>query len=341
MKVNIITFYWSNNFGALIQAVSLRKFVENKFNFTVNFNSYLPKKLIIRERMSQINRKNLPKIYQLIKKKIILYNWKKKILNCDNPNQKIDLYRDDLYIYGSDEIWNYQNPFFDYDPYFFGKNNEKIKISYATSVGNAKFLKEEKIQNIKNYLNTFDDISVRDNATFDFVKKCTGKKSSIVLDPCFLVDLNSTFKNKYINTHEHKYILIYGDYFNKKQISDIFSYSRKNNLKIVSAGFYNEWADESIVSIDPIDLIYLFINSTLIYTSMFHGVMLSYKYKKQFWISEDPYRKNKLSYFINYLGLNDRYMENLNNHVLNYNLNRDKFNDWLDLSKNFLIRNIK
>ena len=73
---------------------------------------------------------------------------------------------------------------------------------------------------------------------------------------------------------------------------------------------------------------------------MFHGVMLSYKYKKQFWISEDPYRINKLSYFVDYFGLKKRYLENIDKSLIDYKNYDNKFSDLLNLSKNFLIKNI-
>lgn len=68
--------------------------------------------------------------------------------------------------------------------------------------------------------------------------------------------------------------------------------------------------------------------------------MLSYKYKKQFWISEDPYRVNKLSYFVQYLDLKNRYLESFGSNEINYTINNNKMYDCINLSKNFIIKNI-
>jgi len=337
MKINIITFFWSNNLGALIQAYSLKAFIKSICNKKVKFHSYSPDKLIKRERMSQINRKNFKVLHQVFYKKLKLFSWKKKTLKSNYPNQKIIDYEDDLYIYGSDEIWNYQNPFFGYDPFFFGKDNKKKKISYAASVGNLNFNKHNIDENLKNYLKNFDKISVRDKSTQKFLEESIGVKPIIVLDPCFLISLE---KNIILDFKQKDYILVYGDHFDKKQINEIRNVSKKNNWKIISVSFYNSWADKNIISINPEELIYYFKNSSLVFTSMFHGVMLSYKYKKQFWISEDPYRTNKLSHFINFLDLSNRYMDNNRNHLLNYKTNENKFSDWLNLSKDFLIKSI-
>ena len=331
MKISIITFFWSNNLGALIQAYSLKEFIKSVCKKEVKFHSYSPIKLIKRERMSQINKKNFKVLHQIFYKKKKLFNWKKKTLKSDYPNQKIIDYEDDLYIYGSDEIWNYKNSFFGYDPFFFGKNNQKKKISYATSIGNVNFDKYHANKDLKEYLKKFDKISVRDNSTQRFVQDSIGIKPLIVLDPCFLINIERN-----INFD----ILIYGEYFNSKQINDIKDVSKKNHWQIISVSFYNSWADKNIISINPEELIYFFKNSKLVFTSMFHGVMLSYKYRKQFWMSKDPYRINKLSHFIDFLNLSNRYMNNNSNYLLNYNTNANKFSDWLNLSKEFLIKNI-
>tara|TARA_B100001057_G_scaffold458674_1_gene508148 strand:+ start:6369 stop:7403 length:1035 start_codon:yes stop_codon:yes gene_type:complete len=343
MKINIITFFWSNNLGALVQAFSLKRFIENKFNISPKFNTYSPKKLINRERISQINKKNFNIIHKIFLKKIKLFYWKNKFLKCDFPDQKINDYNDDLYIYGSDEIWNNQNPFFGFDPYFFGKGNPKKKISYGVSIGTTNYENNKNIEQIKNYLAKFEKISVRDSSSQNFVKYCIGTNPPIVLDPCFLINIDTIIKKKIDYDFENdKYILIYGDYFNKQQIEDIKKISNKNKWKIISISFYNNWADKNFITADPVDLIYFIINSNLVFTSMFHGVMLSYKYKKQFWISEDPYRINKLSYFIDYFGLKNRYLDkgDIRNDLIDYKNYNNKFLDLLDKSKNFLKQNL-
>ncbi len=341
MKINIITFFWSNNLGALIQAFSLKNFIEKETKKKIRFNNYQPKDLIKRERFSQINRKNISIIHKVILKKIKLFNWKRKFLKCDFPNQKILDYNDDLYIYGSDEIWNNQNPFFGFDPYFFGKNNSKKKISYGASIGSSNLKNNINIDQIKNYLLKFEEISVRDLESQKFVTHCIGSKAPIVLDPCFLIDIEDIIKKKIsYNFRDKNYILIYGDYFSKRYIENIKLVSKTNKWKIISLGFYNSWADKNFIAANPLDLVHSIINSKLVFTSMFHGVMLSYKYKKQFWISEDPYRKNKLSFFVDYFSLKNRYLENMNDSLINYGNNKNKFDDLLNLSKNFLKKNL-
>ena len=149
-------------------------------------------------------------------------------------------------------------------------------------------------------METFSAISVRDQNSFELVKDLSSFKPNIVLDPCFLSDPEvlssdkSTYNEKFKKT---EYVLIYGDYFNKKEINDILNFGKDQNLKIISVGSINRWANKNIINVNPTDLVFFIKNSKFVITSMFHGVMLSYKLNKQFWYSEDPYRKNKLGYF--------------------------------------------
>ena len=345
MKINIITYHWSNNLGALVQSLCLKKFLEENFENSIEFNNYLPERLIKRERNSQINSVNFSFLIQVIQKKINLYFWKKKIANLVVSKKKPVSFNKDIYIYGSDEIWNYTNPFFGFDPYFFCELNNQKKIAYGCSIGNAetKIKSNMILEKIKKNLDTFKAISVRDQSSFNFVKNLSSLKPNIVIDPCFLSDPEiflpdrSAYKEKF---KKKDYILIYGDYFGKNEIQDILNFSKSQNLEIMSVGSINRWANKNIIKVNPTDLIFFIQNSKFVITSMFHGVMLSYKFKKQFWYSEDPYRKNKLEYFLEKLDLKKQKINNLGVNQIEYKNKEIEFNLWKKSSSDFLINNI-
>ena len=74
---------------------------------------------------------------------------------------------------------------------------------------------------------------------------------------------------------------------------------------------------------------------------MFHGVMLSYKNKKNFWYTQDPYRKNKIEFFLKKFDLKKRNLEVINNEDMQYTKNENNYNDWIDESKNRLLDTFK
>ncbi len=346
MNFEIITFYWSNNPGALIQSISLREFLKTEFKKKVKFNRFMPHDLIAAERKSQINRSNLKLLINILNQKRNLFNWKKKVANFKNPITKKIFSSKNLYVYGSDEIWNFSSKIFDFNSHFYGHANPNIKIAYACSIGNAEIKKISKnnYQLIKKNFKDFKSISVRDERSFNFVKKLTNIKPKIVVDPCFLSSpkIFNGKKSKYEKKFsQKKYILIYGNYFNQSEINDLIYFSKKKEATIISVFFVNKWADYNILNINPNDLIYFIKNSKYIITSMFHGVMLSYKYKKQFWYTIDPYRKNKLNYFLKKLNLKKQHIKFIGKSKINYRLKSKVLSKWINLSKNFLKKNLK
>ena len=270
-----------------------------------------------------------------------LRKWKKKNISTKPIfEKKIDKQKKELSIYGSDEIWNFSNPFFGYDDFFYGKYDNNFKISYAASFGTAKIsnldisLKDE----LKSLLNKFSFLSVRDEHSWNILNSHFGLKSEIVLDPTFLIeDLTNTAK---IEKAENKCI-IYGNHFSKNQINKIINHCKTNKLKILSVGYYNEWAKNNI-KLDPFEFLDEIKNSKIIFTSMFHGIQFAVKYKKNFWFSVDPYRVNKLEYFLNELNLKKRTMdENCNfEEEIDYISFEDKLNKWKIFSKEFLLNSI-
>ena len=161
--------------------------------------------------------------------------------------------------------------------------------------------------------------------------------SEIVLDPIFLN--NESNKNE-INYNGDKCI-VYGNFFTNDQIKKIKNYCKYNKLNILSVGYYNDWAENN-VTMNPFEFIKILKKSKIIFTSMFHGVQFSIKFKKNFWYSVDPYRLNKLEYVLNKLNLKDREIKQNSNFSkeIDY-ISIDKtLNDWKTTSKEFLIQSI-
>ena len=75
---------------------------------------------------------------------------------------------------------------------------------------------------------------------------------------------------------------------------------------------------------------------------MFHGIQFAVKYNKNFWFSNDPYRKDKLDYFLKVLGLNKRIIEENSNfdEEIDYINLENKLKKWKVSSKEFLLDSI-
>ena len=219
MFIKIFTFHNTINIGAILQSRILKDFVEKETFLYTEFDNFQPKKTLHAEYIKPLITKNFYKFKNTIHKNFKIYNWKRKL----NKNYSRNLEKKDtknfVSIYGSDEIWNYKNPFFKLDNYFFGNNNEKIKIAYAISIGNLEFNQNNIPDLVKKNICSFKKIIVRDENTYNFVNLITQKKPFIGCDPSLLDTPDILLGNKSYFSYlskKNNYLLIYGIFFFKE-----------------------------------------------------------------------------------------------------------------------------
>ena len=111
----------------------MKIYLEKQFNVNVYFDKYQPSQFLFREEIKPIIKKNILHSYLGIKKFFKLE--RKKILNPSPvKNLHPDYDKNLLSIYGSDEVWNFDNPFLVLI-HFFLEDLTKFKTSYAASFG--------------------------------------------------------------------------------------------------------------------------------------------------------------------------------------------------------------
>ena len=187
------------------------------------------------------------------------------------------------------------------------------------------------------------NLYLRDSNPALIVKEITDIEPTVVVDPTLLCTpsiLND--ESKSIFSKNIDYAVVYGTVFSEHKKKDIHDYCSKNNYKLVSVGYYNNWIKNNHLGLDPTEFYLLMKNCKIVFTSMFHGIMFSVKLKKNFWYSEDPIRENKVRHFINKLGLINRQITNTHDFskVIDYSKIYEKLDKWITESKNFLIENI-
>ena len=197
MRIGIITFHRAINYGAVLQTYALQKFLnvsnydaevidyrcehmENFYKtFTIKDKSV---KQIIR---GMLNFKNTYKkkreFYRFLDQNVRISTEVYDKFNIDKANLRYD-----KFITGSDQVFNFACTDFD-KTYFlqFVKNCDN-KLSYAASFG-MKEIPDSYVNDYKSLLSTFSELSIRENAGQQIVKKLTGKDSELSVDPVFLL----------------------------------------------------------------------------------------------------------------------------------------------------------
>jgi hypothetical protein len=267
------------NYGAFFQAYVLLNVIKKKNNKVSFLKTNARKNFIISARLafkSLINL-NLKNALFEIKKYLIFTNNTKRYKISKNLNKQ------DIFVFGSDEIWNIGRKQINKYPILYGVGvPDKVLISYAPSI-NMTTLEEIRANTafIKS-IQTFEAISVRDTYSKNIIQEITKKEVKEVLDPTFLFNMQS-YESIEKNIDESQFILIYGypSRFKSQQINQIIEFSKNKKLKLLSVGNFLHWCDNNIV-VSPFSFLSYVKKANYVITNTFHGTIFSIIYQKQF-----------------------------------------------------------
>lgn len=215
-----------------------------------------------------------------------------KYYTLDEISNATDL-KYDVYIAGSDQIWNYIHTD-RLDVYFlmFANKFKAKKISYAASVSIYNIPKKWRAA-YKTYFENIDVLSVRELHGAELVSKYSNKKAEVVLDPTFLLTKEDWVREVANDCGvEGDYLLIYtlsGSPHIRKMAHDI---ARHLNLKVVNikSGYSDEPDDGTInvYEIGPAEWVGLWSKAKYVVTDSFHGTAFSINFNIPFTTLVNP-----------------------------------------------------
>lgn len=361
MRIKTITCHDVYNSGASLQTYALMKYLQNQ-NHEVEIIDYKPDYLSNHYKLFLIANpkyeKNivlkfiylalkLPGRILALKNKKIYDNFREQYLNItpkryeSNKELKEHLPEADVYIAGSDQIWNptFQNG---KDPAFYMDfvPDNKNKISYAASFATEEFPLELRDKTSK-MISRINSISVREKSGLDILSSMNIKDGVQVLDPVFLLDKghwNSMCNS--INLNE-KYLFVY-DFDNNNLIKEIaLKIAKEKNLKIYTV-FKSDYSDKLIKHIGPLDFITYIKNAEFVISNSFHGTAFSLIFEKDFCVVNRQEKINtRMRDLLSDLELDSRLVDkSYNINEIHTNISYDKvnkiLNDKVQYSKLFL-----
>ncbi|MCR5837098.1 MAG: polysaccharide pyruvyl transferase family protein [Lachnospiraceae bacterium] len=299
MKLAIMTWYHYRNYGTALQAVSLTtvlkelghipKVIQYKpIGYFRTIPDYRISKIV--KRICAPRNKNVRKdsLIDSDRDKLFEEFLHKYVDYTDLCETKSDLERlndeFDAFICGSDQIWS---PLaFDPKYYLDFVHNPRKKIAYAPSMGVYKIEDQYIEKYIRNLLNDFGKISVREKTGKKIIKELTGNDVDIVLDPTLLLTREqwiSLFNLK--EKKEKPYLLAYmlGD--NEQYWSVVYASAKQMNLEVkIIPVFKDDFDREGVIaeSIGPYEFLQLFLNASYSCTDSFHGLIFSHIFRIPF-----------------------------------------------------------
>ena len=325
-KVGIVSCYFKNNYGSMLQAYATKKILDNNNipNETINIDNnidfkkgkrkYYASQLFnfkfIKSKFGMIKLKLDKKIMKDLGKNISIRDSKYKEfrkefnLSISCPDYKslsemADAKYSDV-IVGSDQLWLPVNVVSDYYTLNWVPDNIN-KISYATSFGISK-IPDKYADEYKKFLSRINYLSVREESGKKICDEY-GISSKVVCDPTILLT-KEEWEQESVQERiiSDKYILCYflGSNIEHRKFAE--KLREKTGYKIVSLNHADEYvkysdifADMTPYDIGPREWINLIKNAEYVCTDSFHGTVFSLLFNKTFFDFRRYSESNKMS----------------------------------------------
>lgn len=190
----------------------------------------------------------------------------------------------DLYVAGSDQIWNsdYNGKI---DPAFFlgfAKDGAE-KIAYASSIG-KEALSEAEGKDFQRYLSDFSAVSVREQSAADILNGL-GIEAQAVLDPTLTVNTEKWEKLCSEPVISGPYLLIYklkGDDTLDRIAYRIAEEKKLPIVRISFSGMKKQKGETTVVLPEIGEFLSLIKGAAYVVTNSFHGTCFSINFNRQF-----------------------------------------------------------
>lgn len=302
MNINILTFHTPINYGAILQAYALQKYLKDNFQDVVVSNVDFKTKVHVKKYSVFVKFRRNVFLYvmhqfcvflryrQLIKRKNKFVCFLMKEFSLSRRYTTVDELLKSFpkathYIVGSDQVFHPNSLYLRAYYLDFDKNGAK-KIAYAPSFGVSNFTNEIETK-IRKYLKDFDSLSCRETDGAKFLSKIVGQKVPMVADPIFLLTKTEWQKIAIEPKYSQKYIFIYDLNGGNNLIKIAKEIKKHTGYSIIcqtqkAHKFYN--IDKQLYNLGPEEFIGHLINAEYIVTDSFHGTAFSVLFNKMQYI---------------------------------------------------------
>ena len=214
----------------------------------------------------------------------------------------------DLYIAGSDQIWNtlFQNGK-DGAFYLTFAPEGTTRASYAASFATEAIVPEWEVQ-VGKWLREMDFISVREKSSLKLLERLE-VKGQAVLDPVFLLPA-SHWKQMVLHTEELNNIFVYD--FDKNEFVKKISLKVKEQIGAnITSFFKTDYADSYMKNVGPLEFLTMIYQSKVVISNSFHATVFSLIFHKEFYVIKRNEDINiRMMDLLRLVGLEDRLIAN-------------------------------
>jgi len=360
LKIGIITFHNAINYGAVFQALALQKVI----------NKYAECE-IIDYRCSSIEDYYRPFYIDKYNKKdkyiklfcLAVFNYSKrkyKIKVFNNfLNRFVKMSKDkyyshedlkkaendyDLYISGSDQIWNYILADFDKAYFLDFVTDSSKKNSYAASFGFEEIPHWFK-NKYYDLLHDYNNISVREKSGVNIVKDLLDRDVDFHIDPVFFLSKNEWMQYADIPNIKDKYILLFTVKKPDKMLEFARVLSKEKGLELVyiNDNPFKQLKAKYLRKVSPSQFLGLIYKAEYVITNSFHGMAYSVIMQKKFFVeinSEGEFN-HRIYNMLNLLGLEHCIIKDTNDINCSVKTDYQEVSREVDREKNKAINYLK
>lgn len=310
-RIKLLTIHWGQSYGAVMQTYATCKLLEKHGHNVTVIN-------IINPRLKWLYTKLRAFLciiiaYQFLKfKKRYFSNFTNRCYNLKSTN----LNDVDYAVVGSDQVWN-RDITTPIDLSFFLKDSSAKKVSLSSSFGkNVWAESSEYTLQVKELLNSFDALSVREHSGKEILENTFDLKSTVLVDPTLAYGyyddlvLNNELK-------EHIYIFFVNKHSSYKDI--VGSISAQTGLDVFKHTKFSYYFKNG-----PRHWLTYIKNSSCVITDSFHGVAFCVLFKKNFFVLCGETKKfDRVLNLLSLLGLEDRFISSIDD----YEVRKKKIHD--------------
>lgn len=321
MKIGIITFHRAENYGAVLQAYALQRYINDNFFHTnaeiIDYrcasieNNYSYRKLIFSGNIIKVIGKIVLKAPRVIRTK---RNFKKFVCKYlplsdkqyDKSSVDLMLNNYDCVISGSDQVFNLEMTEDDTGYYLDSLSSRRcMRISYAASTGTMteEYLKRKAIQLLKN----LDYISFRESSSLEWAK-ANGINGRVDIDPVLLLDANQ-WEDILVPINRKPYVLFFGvQDLTKEENTLKFAedIAKRKNCELLFISIYGNVKKNNITrlrNIRPEEFVSYIKNAECIITDSFHASVFSIIFHKRFFTETNIKNNSRIIDLLTLTGL--------------------------------------
>lgn len=323
-KVSFITIHIGSNFGSTLQAIATYKILKDLGTDPICVN-YIPPRVTY-SRYWSIAKQSVIRFIRRVIFFPFLYEetnrfakYLSKHCLVSKPIYSEDNFVDkcpsaDIYLTGSDQVWNTTHNE-GLDTHYFFENIQGKKIAFASSIGKSK-LDSQELKWLKDYTDDYSSILVREASAVEIFKSF-GRHADQVLDPTLLLNREEWLPYASKRMVSKPYLFVYLPY----NVADkVLCYktarkiAKEKNLKVISFShsFYRDvLADYTFRFIGPGEVLSLMYYADFIITNSFHGTAFSINLNRQFYTYMPSSFSTRISSLINLCGLQNRVLDKI------------------------------